>query len=116
MADHSPPSSVTIAPPPIELERKPLVANQRSIGWISDTIANVIEDKTPRWWWIAIGVSFLAALWLPICLVYLISTGVGVWGLNHPVHQVRVKRHWNQGALCDLGQGLAYRLDEILLI
>jgi len=85
MADHSPPSSVTIAPPPLELERKPLVANQRSIGWISDTIANVIEDKTPRWWWIAIGVSFLAALWLPICLVYLISTGVGVWGLNHPV-------------------------------
>ena len=85
MADHSASSSVTIAPPPIELERKPLVANQRSIGWISDTIANVIEDKTPRWWWIAIGVSFLAALWLPICLVYLISTGVGVWGLNHPV-------------------------------
>ena len=32
------------------------------------------------------------------------------------VHQTRVKCHWNQGALCDLGQGLAYRLDEILLI
>ena len=85
MADHSAPSSVKIAPPPLELERVPLVANQRSVGWISDTIANVIEDKTPRWWWIATGISALISLWLPLCLIYLISTGVGVWGLNHPV-------------------------------
>ena len=85
MADHSAPSSVTIAPPPAELEREPLVANQRSIGWLSDTVANVIEDKTPRWWWIAITISGLTSLWLPLGLIYLISTGVGVWGLNHPV-------------------------------
>jgi Ni/Fe-hydrogenase subunit HybB-like protein len=85
MADHSAPSSVTIAPPPVELERVPLVANQRSIGWLSDTVANVIEDKTPRWWWIAITISGLTSLWLPLGLIYLISTGVGVWGLNHPV-------------------------------
>ena len=85
MADHSAPSSVTIAPPPVELEREPLVANQRSIGWLSDTVANVIEDKTPRWWWIAITISGLTSLWLPLGLIYLISTGVGVWGLNHPV-------------------------------
>ena len=85
MADHSAPSSVKITPPPVELERVPLVANQRSVGWLSDTIANTIQDKTPRWWWIAISISFLASLWLPLCLIYLISTGVGVWGLNHPV-------------------------------
>ena len=85
MVDHSAPSSVTIAPPPVELERVPLVANQRSIGWLSDTVANVIEDKTPRWWWIAITISGLTSLWLPLGLIYLISTGVGVWGLNHPV-------------------------------
>jgi molybdopterin-containing oxidoreductase family membrane subunit len=69
----------------VELEREPLVANQRSIGWLSDTVANVIEDKTPRWWWIAITISGLTSLWLPLGLIYLISTGVGVWGLNHPV-------------------------------
>ena len=69
----------------MELEREPLVANQRSIGWLSDTVANVIEDKTPRWWWIAITISGLTSLWLPLGLIYLISTGVGVWGLNHPV-------------------------------
>ena len=62
-----------------------MVANQRSIGWLSDTVANVIEDKTPRWWWIAITISGLTSLWLPLGLIYLISTGVGVWGLNHPV-------------------------------
>ena len=85
MAEHSVSSSVKIAPPPVELEREHLVANQRSIGWLSDTVANVIENKAPRWWWIAICISVLTSIWLPIGLVYLISTGVGVWGLNHPV-------------------------------
>ena len=93
MAAHSAPSSVKIAPPPVELEREPLVANQRSIGWLSDTVANVIEDKTPRWWWIAITISGLTSLWLPLGLIYLISTGVGVWGLNHHCEFRLVDRH-----------------------
>ncbi|MBK27872.1 MAG: hydrogenase [Verrucomicrobiales bacterium] len=85
MAHDSVPTSVKIAPPPQEMERPALVENNRSIGWISDTVAGVIENKTPTWWKFTIALSLLVSLGLPIGLVYLISTGVGVWGLNHPV-------------------------------
>jgi len=71
--------------PPAELERKPLVSNSRSPGWISDQVSAIVEGKTPKWWWIAFVPSFLALLMLGAMLVYQISTGVGVWGNNHPV-------------------------------
>ena len=85
MAHGTVPSSVKIAAPPVELERPALVEHNRSIGWISATVAGVIENKTPGWWKIAITCSLLLSLGLPLGLIYLISTGVGVWGLNHPV-------------------------------
>ena len=47
MAHDSVPASVKIAPPPEELELSGFVENNRSIGWISDTVAAVIENKTP---------------------------------------------------------------------
>jgi Ni/Fe-hydrogenase subunit HybB-like protein len=71
------------APPP-ELEREPLVANNRSIGWISDRIAGVIESKTPSWWWLAFGISFMVMLVCFTMITYLVVTGVGVWGVRHP--------------------------------
>ena len=85
MAHDSVPSSVKISPPPIELERASLVENDRPIGWISDTVANVIEAKTPLWWKVLFTISSTTALMVPVGLIYLISTGVGVWGLNNPV-------------------------------
>ncbi|MEI7730440.1 MAG: NrfD/PsrC family molybdoenzyme membrane anchor subunit [Verrucomicrobiota bacterium] len=63
----------------------PLVLNQRSWGWITDHIAGLVENKTPGWWWLAFGISFPLTLLCFVMIVYLISTGVGVWGLNHPV-------------------------------
>jgi Ni/Fe-hydrogenase subunit HybB-like protein len=71
--------------PPIELEREPLVANRRSIGWISDQIAMVIEGKTPMWWKISFAISVGLLSLLGIMLIYLVGTGVGVWGVRHPV-------------------------------
>jgi molybdopterin-containing oxidoreductase family membrane subunit len=70
---------------PAELERVPLVANQRSFGWISDQVAAIVEGKTPRWWWAVFIPSVLAFLILPAMLLYQITTGVGVWGNAHPV-------------------------------
>lgn len=77
-----------IAEPPRELERLPLVLNQRPLGWISDKIASIVEvpiRNTPRWWWIAFAISFPVMLMCFSMLTYLVSTGVGVWGLNQPV-------------------------------
>src|SRR3989440_6521764 len=71
--------------PPVELERIPLVANQRSVGWISDQIAMVIEGKTPLWWKISFAISLGLLSLLGVMLIYLVGTGVGIWGVRHPV-------------------------------
>ncbi len=76
---------VPCACPPRELERLPLVANNRSLGWISDAVAGVAEGKTPKWWWPAFVVSVLMMTLCFSMIAYLMSTGVGVWGLGHPV-------------------------------
>src|SRR5437867_9838962 len=70
---------------PAELQRVPLVANQRSFGWISNRIASLSEDKAPLWWWILFVPSFLGLCMLGAMLSYQVSTGVGVWGNMHPV-------------------------------
>jgi molybdopterin-containing oxidoreductase family membrane subunit len=62
-----------------------LVANARPLGWISDKIAGVVEGPTPAWWWWAFVPSVSLFVMLVVMLTYLISTGVGVWGLNRPV-------------------------------
>jgi Ni/Fe-hydrogenase subunit HybB-like protein len=76
---------VKVPAPPTELERLPLVTNQRSTAWISNQVAAIIEGKTPLWWWIAFVPSVLAFLVLVAMITYQISTGVGVWGNSHPV-------------------------------
>ena len=84
-ADHHVPSSVKIAPPPAELERVPLVLQNRSIGWLSDHIAGICENPAPKWWLPALMFSVSALIMMGGCIAYLIATGVGVWGLNQPV-------------------------------
>jgi len=67
------------------IKRAPLVTGNRSMSWITDHVASVTEKGAPKWWWIAFTVSASLAMVSVFCIVYLISTGVGVWGLNHPV-------------------------------
>lgn len=76
---------VEVPVPPPELARAPLVANNRPLGWISDQVSSLAEGRTPVWWWLAFVPSFAAFLMLLVMLLYQISTGVGVWGNNHPV-------------------------------
>ncbi len=79
-------SVITPVGPPAELRRLPLVANNRSFGWISDRVASIAEGRTPVWWWLAFVPSALAAGFLFAMLAYQISTGVGVWGECPPGH------------------------------
>jgi Ni/Fe-hydrogenase subunit HybB-like protein len=85
MASSSTAPQLKISAPPREIEREPLVLNQRSPGWISDQIAGIIEGKTPTWWWVTMAISLPIMLMCFIMIGYLISTGVGVWGLNSPI-------------------------------
>ena len=78
-------SSLNVPPPPLELQRQPLVGNFRSFGWISNRVASLIEDRVPFWWWVLFIPSLMGMGLLLFCLTYQISTGVGVWGNMHPV-------------------------------
>ena len=78
-------SSLKLQPPPPELARQPLVSNQRPIGWISDAVAGVAEGKTPKWWWYAFIPSVLMLTMLGAMILYLMSKGVGIWGLGQPI-------------------------------
>jgi len=85
MSDVAMTTPVKIQAPPVELERIPLVDNQRGPGWISDRVAGIIEGKTPRWWWYAFIPSVLLMTMMFCMIAYLIGTGAGIWGLGHPV-------------------------------
>ncbi|HXG47102.1 MAG TPA: NrfD/PsrC family molybdoenzyme membrane anchor subunit, partial [Methylomirabilota bacterium] len=85
MANAAAASLPKIERPPRELDREPLVLNRRGLGWISDRVAGVAEGKTPAWWW---ALFIPSALIMGVCfamVAYLMSTGVGVWGLQVPV-------------------------------
>jgi len=67
-----------------ELRRPPLVANDRSLSWITDKVSNIVEAPTPKWWLLALCFTVPIALMGLACIIYQISNGVGVWGENHP--------------------------------
>ena len=84
MADSATPLKLLV--PPAELRRGLQVPAHRSLGWLTDQLTAMPEGKTPLWWWVLfIPAAFCAAVVLPSMLIYLISTGVGVWGNNVPV-------------------------------
>ncbi len=67
------------------IERVPLILNDRKLGWVTDRISGIVEDRTPFWWWVAFCITSPIALFGLFCIGYQISTGVGVWGENIPV-------------------------------
>ena len=63
-----------------------MVDGNHGLGWLTDKLTAFAEGKTPLWWWILfLPAAFCAAVVLPTMLIYQVSTGVGVWGNNHPV-------------------------------
>lgn len=71
---------------PTPMKRAVLVGNNRSPKWITEKICSIVEEKTPLWWWICFCVAGLVASSTLGGLLYLVSTGVGVWGLNNPIN------------------------------
>lgn len=85
MAD---PTTANYSVHPSEAEgvaREPLVLNNRSMGWITDRICGIVENRQPFIWWVLFVPAVALFLCLVFTLVYLVSTGVGVWGNNQPV-------------------------------
>jgi len=85
MGSHSAQSLPAIPVTPKELQREPLVLNQRNLGWLSDAIAGVAEGKVPAWWWPTFLISVAGTVMCFSLIGYLMTVGVGVWGLMIPV-------------------------------
>ena len=68
-----------VLPPPHWVDGHP------SLNQITDDIARPMEARPGKGWWICFGIAFAALLNLGAMVTYLISKGIGVWGLNNSV-------------------------------
>src|SRR5262249_7759284 len=66
-------------------QRAPFVLGNRDFHSVTNTICGWIEQKTPKWWIAAFLTSASVAGIGTAAILYLIITGVGVWGLQRPV-------------------------------
>jgi molybdopterin-containing oxidoreductase family membrane subunit len=71
---------------PAVLPRPALVGNNRNFAWITNAVCRIVEEPTPRWWWVMFGVAGFVATFTVAGLIYLVSTGTGVWGLANPAN------------------------------
>jgi len=62
-----------------------LIEGNKNYHQISDDISKPVENKPPKWWYIAITLSsfmLIAGVW---AVFVTISRGIGTWGLNNSV-------------------------------
>jgi molybdopterin-containing oxidoreductase family membrane subunit len=71
--------AVQLLPPPRWVDGKP------ALHQITDDIIRPLREGPGKSWWICFGIAFAALLNLVGMVTYLISTGIGVWGLNNSV-------------------------------
>jgi hypothetical protein len=65
--------------------RAPLILKP-DFASVTRTVTAITERKTPFAWYVAFTISLALLGLLGICVIYLFTTGVGVWGNNQPVN------------------------------
>lgn len=65
--------------------RKPLVTGNKTYHDVTVDIARPIEGRANKMWWIVFSIALVAFLWGLGCIIYTVSTGIGVWGLNNTI-------------------------------
>ncbi len=65
--------------------REPLVLGEKSYHDISVDVGAPVLGKANKSWWIVFSIALVAFLWGLVCIVYTVSTGIGVWGLNKTI-------------------------------
>ncbi len=63
----------------------PLVVGEPSYSDVTETVSRIVENRMPRSWYIAFGITASITGVLVAMLTYLVVTGIGVWGNNEPV-------------------------------
>jgi len=65
--------------------RGPLILGDKNYGQITSDIIAPIDNKTPVWWKIAMGISLFCAAWGMVALYYTVRYGLGTWAVNNSV-------------------------------
>ncbi len=66
--------------------RAPLVLPGNDYASVTEKVCRIVESKRPpKAWYVAFGIAASLTGILGAMVLYLITTGVGVWGLNKPV-------------------------------
>ena len=72
---------------PVEAGRSlPVIEPGHTFGSITDKISSIVlTGRTPRFWYVGFGISFILVLVLFFCIAALIAVGVGLFGIMIPV-------------------------------
>ncbi len=66
--------------------RAPLVLPGNDYASVTDKVCRIVEARRPpKAWYVAFSVAASLTVVLGAMVLYLVTTGVGVWGLNKPV-------------------------------
>ena len=65
--------------------REPLILGHKTYKDITDDVVGPIMGPAPLGWKIMITISSLIAVYGVGCILYLLGTGIGTWGLNKTV-------------------------------
>ncbi|MFT6845570.1 MAG: Ni/Fe-hydrogenase subunit HybB-like protein [Flavobacteriales bacterium] len=65
--------------------REPLILGHKTYADITDDVVGPIMDKAPKLWYILLSIAGIIGLWGIGCIMYLLGTGIGTWGLNKTV-------------------------------
>src|SRR5690554_76933 len=65
--------------------REPLVLGEKSYHDVSVEIAAPVLGRANKSWWIVFTIALIAFLWGLGCIIYTVTTGIGVWGLDKTI-------------------------------
>ncbi|MCL3781752.1 hydrogenase [Prolixibacteraceae bacterium JC049] len=65
--------------------RGKLIEGDKSLGQISKDIIHPIDQKTPKWWFISMGISLIMLMAGLYAKYVTVTEGIGSWGLNNSV-------------------------------
>ncbi len=66
--------------------KAPFIEPGHTFGSITDKISSIVlTRKTPIFWFVGFGISFMLLSLLMVAVAYLVFEGIGIWGVNMPV-------------------------------
>jgi len=63
----------------------PVVAPELTFASVTDKISSIVlKRKTPLWWFLGFGISFILFQLLLLTITNLLFVGIGLWGVTFP--------------------------------